>query len=113
MMHSRSVCARLFAAASWSRHLIPVNTPCSQPLCAGLCSSMTHGTGSITDTCALYSSNDSVSCSRLSWLFETELDESASESDGFEIQNLNALEAAFSWLCHIPMFSINMAYTCP
>jgi len=25
---------RPFAAASWSRHLILVNTPCSQPLCA-------------------------------------------------------------------------------
>jgi len=44
-----------------NQHLIPVSaTPCSQLLCAGLRSSMTHGIGSVTDipdlTCDLYSS---------------------------------------------------------
>jgi len=43
-----------------TRQLIPVNTPCSQPLCAGLRSSVTRGIGSVTNipelSCDLYSS---------------------------------------------------------
>jgi len=42
-----------------TRHLIPVTTPCSQPLRADLRSSVTHGIGSVTDvpeiSCDLYS----------------------------------------------------------
>ena len=32
-----------------TRHPIPINTPCSQPLCPGLRSSVTHDIGSVTD----------------------------------------------------------------
>jgi len=43
-----------------TRHPIPVNTPCSQPLCAGLRSSVARGIGSVTNitelTSDLYSS---------------------------------------------------------
>jgi len=44
----RPVLGRLLLQAD-TRHLIPVNTPCSQPLCAGLRSSVSHGTGTVTD----------------------------------------------------------------
>jgi len=42
------VLGRLLLQAD-TRHLIPVNTPCSQPLCAGRHSSVTHGIGTVTD----------------------------------------------------------------
>jgi len=44
----RPLLGRLLLQAN-TRHLIPVNTPCSQPLCAGLRSSVTHGIGTVND----------------------------------------------------------------
>jgi len=42
------VLGRLLLQAD-TRRPIPVNTPCSLPLCAGLRSSVTHGIGTVTD----------------------------------------------------------------
>jgi len=33
---------------------------------------------------------------------------SKSESDGFEVQNLNPMDSYFSWLCHISSAYVNL-----
>ena len=55
-----AVTNRCSCSASAALAVVTVTTPCSQPLCAGLRSNVTHDIGSVTDipelTCDLYSS---------------------------------------------------------